>query len=39
MQQMAKGLPNEPHARAETSSPPAEAPAQKRMEKELQSLK
>jgi len=39
MKQMAKGLANEQHAPAETSSPPAEAPAQKRIEKELQSLK
>ena len=39
MQQMAKGLANEPHAPAETSSLQAEAPAQKSMEKELQSLK
>ena len=39
MQQMAKGLANEPHAPAETSSPPAEAPAQKSIEQELQSLK
>jgi hypothetical protein len=39
MKQMAKGLANEQHAPAETSSPPAEAPAQKSIEKELQSLK
>jgi hypothetical protein len=39
MKQMAKGLANEQHAPAETSSPPAEAPVQKSIEKELQSLK
>src|SRR6516225_11287982 len=39
MKQMAKGLANEQHAPAETSSPQAEAPAQKSIEKELQSLK
>jgi len=39
MKQMAKGLANEQQAPAETSSPQAEAPAQKSMEKELQSLK
>ena len=39
MKQMAKGLANEQQAAAETSNPQAEAPAQKSIEKELQSLK
>ena len=39
MKQMAKGLANEQKAAAETGSQQAEAPAQKSIEKELQSLK
>jgi hypothetical protein len=35
---MAKGLANEGKARVETGSQPAEAPAPKSIEKELQSL-
>ena len=39
MKQMAKGLANEQQAPAETSSLQAEAPTQKSIEQELQSLK
>jgi len=39
MKQMAKGLAHEQQVPAETSSPQAEAPAQKSNEKEVQSLK
>jgi hypothetical protein len=39
MKQMARGLAHEQQVPAETSSPQAEAPAQKSIEKELQSLK